>query len=127
MLKLNFSFENRRLSFRILIKFPILMNLLINSDEVRMWVYEETLPSGEKLTDVINKTNVRTAMHSITILWPILFNRHCYFYDCSHKKEKKNNYCFLQENVKYLPGIKLGKNVVADPDLGNAGNGLVFF
>ncbi|XP_057445598.1 glycerol-3-phosphate dehydrogenase [NAD(+)]-like isoform X2 [Lotus japonicus] len=59
-------------------------------DEVRMWVYEETLPSGEKLTDVINKTN---------------------------------------ENVKYLPGIKLGKNVVADPDLGNAvkdSNMLVF-
>ncbi|WVZ14969.1 hypothetical protein V8G54_012535 [Vigna mungo] len=28
-------------------------------DEVRMWVYEETLPSGEKLTDVINRTNVR--------------------------------------------------------------------
>lgn len=29
-----------------------------NSDEVRMWVFEETLPSGEKLTDVINRTNV---------------------------------------------------------------------
>ncbi|KAK7844835.1 glycerol-3-phosphate dehydrogenase [nad(+)] [Quercus suber] len=40
-------------------------------NEVRMWVYEEILPSGEKLTDVINSTN---------------------------------------ENVKYLPGIKLGKN-----------------
>ncbi|TKY63164.1 Glycerol-3-phosphate dehydrogenase of NAD(+) [Spatholobus suberectus] len=55
-----------------------------------MWVFEETLPSGEKLTDVINKTN---------------------------------------ENVKYLPGIKLGKNVVADPDLENAvkdSNMLVF-
>ncbi|KAK6913042.1 Glycerol-3-phosphate dehydrogenase, NAD-dependent, C-terminal [Dillenia turbinata] len=50
-------------------------------DEVRMWVYEEVLPSGEKLTNVINQTN---------------------------------------ENVKYLPGIKLGKNVVADPDLDNA-------
>ncbi|KAK6928430.1 Glycerol-3-phosphate dehydrogenase, NAD-dependent, C-terminal [Dillenia turbinata] len=50
-------------------------------DEVRMWVYEEVLPSGEKLTDVINETN---------------------------------------ENVKYLPGIKLGENVVADPDLDNA-------
>ncbi|WVZ05226.1 hypothetical protein V8G54_018572 [Vigna mungo] len=59
-------------------------------DEVRMWVFEEKLPSGEKLTDVINKTN---------------------------------------ENVKYLPGIKLGKNVVADPDLENAvkdANMLVF-
>lgn len=59
-------------------------------DEVRMWVYEETLPSGEKLTDVINRAN---------------------------------------ENVKYLPGIKLGKNVVADPDLQNAvkdANMLVF-
>ncbi|KAK9272708.1 hypothetical protein L1049_003085 [Liquidambar formosana] len=59
-------------------------------DEVRMWVFEETLPSGEKLSEVINKTN---------------------------------------ENVKYLPGIKLGKNVVADPDLENAvrdANMLVF-
>ncbi|KAG6424772.1 hypothetical protein SASPL_115192 [Salvia splendens] len=50
-------------------------------DEVRMWVFEETLPTGEKLTEVINNTN---------------------------------------ENVKYLPGIKLGKNVVADPDIENA-------
>lgn len=50
-------------------------------DEVRMWVFEETLPTGEKLTDMINRMN---------------------------------------ENVKYLPGIKLGKNVVADPDLENA-------
>ncbi|KAF3520177.1 hypothetical protein DY000_02061012 [Brassica cretica] len=59
-------------------------------DEVRMWVFEEVLPNGEKLTDVINKTN---------------------------------------ENVKYLPGIKLGRNVVADPDLENAvkeANMLVF-
>ncbi|XP_062105574.1 glycerol-3-phosphate dehydrogenase [NAD(+)] [Humulus lupulus] len=59
-------------------------------DEVRMWVFEETLPSGEKLTEVINRTN---------------------------------------ENVKYLPGIKLGRNVVADPDLENAvkdANMLVF-
>ncbi|XP_071711459.1 glycerol-3-phosphate dehydrogenase [NAD(+)] isoform X1 [Rutidosis leptorrhynchoides] len=59
-------------------------------DEVKMWVFEETLPSGEKLTDVINTTN---------------------------------------ENVKYLPGIKLGCNVVADPDLENAvrdANMLVF-
>ncbi|CAI8612272.1 unnamed protein product [Vicia faba] len=51
------------------------------NDEVRMWVYEETLPNGKKLSDVINQTN---------------------------------------ENVKYLPGVKLGKNVVADPDLTNA-------
>ncbi|KAI4375350.1 hypothetical protein MLD38_013233 [Melastoma candidum] len=53
-------------------------------DEVRMWVYEETLPNGKKLTDVINREN---------------------------------------ENVKYLPGIKLGKNVVADPDLVHAVEG----
>ncbi|OIT20544.1 PREDICTED: glycerol-3-phosphate dehydrogenase [NAD(+)] [Nicotiana attenuata] len=59
-------------------------------DEVRMWVFEETLPSGEKLSEVINRTN---------------------------------------ENVKYLPGIKLGQNVVADPDLEHAvkdANMLVF-
>lgn len=42
------------------LKFLFLMNCVINSDEVRMWVYEETLTSGEKLTDVINQTNVRT-------------------------------------------------------------------
>ncbi|KAL5707316.1 glycerol-3-phosphate dehydrogenase (NAD(+)) [Ranunculus cassubicifolius] len=51
------------------------------NDEVRMWVFEEILPSGEILTEVINKTN---------------------------------------ENVKYLPGIKLGMNIVADPDLEHA-------
>ncbi|XP_020082751.1 glycerol-3-phosphate dehydrogenase [NAD(+)]-like [Ananas comosus] len=59
-------------------------------DEVRMWVYEETLPNGEKLSHTINQTN---------------------------------------ENCKYLPGIKLGVNVVADPDLENAvkeANMLVF-
>ncbi|KAG9141992.1 hypothetical protein Leryth_009344 [Lithospermum erythrorhizon] len=50
-------------------------------EEVKMWVFEETLPSGEKLSAVVNETN---------------------------------------ENVKYLPGIKLGKNVVADPDLEHA-------
>ncbi|WMV15218.1 hypothetical protein MTR67_008603 [Solanum verrucosum] len=66
--------------------------LNINSfhDEVRMWVFEETLPSGEKLSEVINRTN---------------------------------------ENVKYLPGIKLPKNVVADPDIEHAvkdANMLVF-
>uniref|UniRef100_A0A7N0U8N2 Glycerol-3-phosphate dehydrogenase [NAD(+)] n=1 Tax=Kalanchoe fedtschenkoi TaxID=63787 RepID=A0A7N0U8N2_KALFE len=59
-------------------------------DEVRMWVFEEKLPAGEKLSDAINRTN---------------------------------------ENVKYLPGVKLGKNVVADPDLAHAvkdANMLVF-
>ncbi|XP_051141465.1 glycerol-3-phosphate dehydrogenase [NAD(+)]-like [Andrographis paniculata] len=59
-------------------------------DEVRMWVFEETLPTGEKLSNVINRQN---------------------------------------ENVKYLPGIKLGKNVIADPDLEHAvkdANMLVF-
>ncbi|KAI8533553.1 hypothetical protein RHMOL_Rhmol10G0019800 [Rhododendron molle] len=53
-------------------------------DEVRMWVFEEVLPSGEKLSE---------------------------------------------ENVKYLPGIKLGRNVVAVPDLEHAvrdANMLVF-
>ncbi|XP_065876900.1 glycerol-3-phosphate dehydrogenase [NAD(+)] isoform X2 [Euphorbia lathyris] len=66
------------------------LNLTSFHDEVRMWVFEETLPTGEKLTDVINRNN---------------------------------------ENVKYLPGIKLGKNVIADPDLENAvreANMLVF-
>ncbi|CAH9115368.1 unnamed protein product [Cuscuta europaea] len=53
-------------------------------DEVRMWVFEEILPTGEKLSEVINKTS---------------------------------------ENVKYLAGIKLGKNVIADPDLEHAVQG----
>ncbi|XP_074310754.1 glycerol-3-phosphate dehydrogenase [NAD(+)] [Silene latifolia] len=47
-------------------------------DEVRMWVFDETLQSGAKLSNVINQTNV---------------------------------------NVKYLPGVQLGNNVIADPDL----------
>lgn len=89
-------------------------HVMINSDEVRMWVYEETLQSGEKLTDVINRTNVRTshAFHS-----NFVYNNFQIEY----------YYSFWKENVKYLPGIKLGKNVVADPDLENAGTNLVFF
>ncbi|XBI69141.1 hypothetical protein VPH35_048251 [Triticum aestivum] len=50
-------------------------------DEVRMWVFEETLPTGEKLSESINQAH---------------------------------------ENCKYLPGIKLGTNVIADPDLESA-------
>ncbi|XP_022869829.1 glycerol-3-phosphate dehydrogenase [NAD(+)]-like isoform X2 [Olea europaea var. sylvestris] len=50
-------------------------------DEVRMLVFEEILPAGEKLSEVINQTN---------------------------------------ENVKYLPGIKLRQNVVVDLNLENA-------
>jgi hypothetical protein len=56
----------------------------MNSDEVRMWVYEETLPNGEKLTDVINQTNVRTsqmAIHFIPILYPMFFIEFRYFND----------------------------------------------
>ncbi|XP_037408663.1 glycerol-3-phosphate dehydrogenase [NAD(+)]-like isoform X1 [Triticum dicoccoides] len=59
-------------------------------DEVRMWVFEETLPTGEKLSESINQAH---------------------------------------ENCKYLPGIKLGANVIADPDLESAvkdANMLVF-
>ncbi|CAM8924891.1 unnamed protein product [Rhodiola kirilowii] len=66
------------------------LNLESFYDEVRMWVFEEKLADGEKLSDAINRTN---------------------------------------ENVKYLPGVKLGKNVVADPDLAHAvkdANMLVF-
>ncbi|KHG11302.1 Glycerol-3-phosphate dehydrogenase [NAD(+)] [Gossypium arboreum] len=60
------------------------LNLSSFHDEVKMWVFEETLQSGKKLTDAINRTN---------------------------------------ENVKYLPGIKLVKNVIGDPDLDNAVKG----
>lgn len=59
-------------------------------DEVRMWVFEEILPTGKKLSESINEEN---------------------------------------ENCKYLPGIKLGPNVIADPDLESAvkdANMLVF-
>jgi len=48
------------------------------ADEVRMWVFEETLASGEKLTDVINKKNVRV----INLLNNVLFRdppNHCSF------------------------------------------------
>nr|CAB3479567.1 unnamed protein product [Digitaria exilis] len=53
-------------------------------DEVRMWVFEEMLPTGKKLSESINEEN---------------------------------------ENCKYLPGIKLGANVIADPDLESAVGG----
>jgi glycerol-3-phosphate dehydrogenase (NAD+) len=59
-------------------------------DEVRMWVFEEILPTGKKLSESINEEN---------------------------------------ENCKYLPGIKLGPNVIADPNLESAvkdANMLVF-
>lgn len=53
------------------------MNLLIKtqyvSDEVRMWVFEEVLPNGEKLTDVINKTNVRNMDDAVLYLFIYFF------------------------------------------------------
>lgn len=36
-----------------------------------MWVFEETLPNGDKLTDVIKQTNVRTVIHLIPIAYAI--------------------------------------------------------
>lgn len=49
------------------------MNLLIKtqyvSDEVRMWVFEEVLPNGEKLTDAINKTNVKNMDDAVLYLF----------------------------------------------------------
>lgn len=42
---------------------------LWNLDEVRMWVFEETLPSGEKLTEVINRTNVSIPPNMSFILY----------------------------------------------------------
>ncbi|KAL3683270.1 hypothetical protein R1sor_001292 [Riccia sorocarpa] len=50
-------------------------------DEVRMWVHEEKLDTGEQLSVVMNNT---------------------------------------KENPKYLPNVKLGPNVVADPNLESA-------
>lgn len=47
----------------------------------------------------------------------------CIFFLFPFFKKKKKT----QENVKYLPGIKLGKNVVADPDLENAGIAFTLF
>ena len=45
-----------------------------------------------------------------------------YYHYFNHTKKEIEHHCFFwQENVKYLPGIKLGKNVVADPDLESAG------
>lgn len=53
------------------------MNLWIKtqyvSDEVRMWVFEEVLPNGEKLTDVINKTNVRNMDDAVLYLFIYFF------------------------------------------------------
>lgn len=40
-------------------RFTLLVYLCFWSiDEVRMWVFEETLPNGEKLSETINKVNV---------------------------------------------------------------------
>lgn len=73
-------------------------------------MYEEILPSGEKLSEVINQNNVKPTCAFVILSFqkcvPILETFHI----------------ISQENVKYLPGIKLGKNVVADPDLEHAGN-----
>lgn len=53
------------------------MNLWIKtqyvSDEVRMWVFEEVLPNGEKLSDVINKTNVRNMDDAVLYLFIYFF------------------------------------------------------
>jgi hypothetical protein len=32
------------------------------ADEVRMWVFEETLPTGEKLSESINQAHVRAEL-----------------------------------------------------------------
>lgn len=81
------------------------------TDEVRMWVYEEVLPTGENLTDTINQTNV--SEQDIT--------KFCLSMISNRTFSPETYHLFMQENVKYLAGIKLGKNVVADPNLENAG------
>jgi glycerol-3-phosphate dehydrogenase (NAD+) len=89
-------------------------------DEVRMWVFEEILPTGKKLSESINEQNVRVQARQLILLldqqikWLI--------YDMTLVIMTLNNSFWLQENCKYLPGIKLGKNVIADPDLESAGN-----
>lgn len=42
-----------------------------------------------------------------------------------HRIKKRLYSHWFQENCKYLPGIKLGTNVIADPDLESAGNQLI--
>lgn len=50
-------------------------------------MYEETLPSGEKLTDVINRTNVRTLFISLPLNVQFVSNEYCYYYyDCTKKE-----------------------------------------
>lgn len=85
-----------------------------------MWVFEEILPTGKKLSESINEQNVRVQARQLILLldqqikWLI--------YDMTLVIMTLNNSFWLQENCKYLPGIKLGKNVIADPDLESAGN-----
>jgi len=65
---------------------------------------------------------------SLVLNVKIFSNEYCYYYyyDCT-RNEIEHQYLFWQENVKYLPGIKLGQNVVADPDLENAGIFVLLF
>ncbi|KAL5991119.1 hypothetical protein ACLOJK_012025 [Asimina triloba] len=115
-------------------------------DEVRMWVYEEALPSGEKISAAINRSNVipppilysRNPMANLYVNAPNFLRSHR---DTQLDRLRRDQHHCLQlystepqmligkENAKYLPGIKLGKNVVADPDLEHAvkdANMLVF-
>lgn len=78
-------------------------------DEVRMWVYEEILPCGEKLSEHINRTKVPRTFATVTASLSRILCIDCPLF-------------ILQVNAKYLPKIHLGDNVVADPDLENAGN-----
>jgi glycerol-3-phosphate dehydrogenase (NAD+) len=92
-------------------------------DEVRMWVFEEILPTGKKLSESINEQNVRVRARLLILLLDQQIKWLIYDITLVIMTLNKRRYSYwLQENCKYLPGIKLGKNVIADPDLESAGN-----
>jgi glycerol-3-phosphate dehydrogenase (NAD+) len=75
-------------------------------DDVNMWVYEETLPDGSKLTDVTLLATCFWCSQSFSAVFAHKF---------VFKVINKTN-----ENVKYLPGVPLTPNIKAVPDLKQA-------
>lgn len=50
------------------ISFNFFFFLSLSEDEVRMWVFEEILPTGRKLSESINEQNVRISSSTLPYL-----------------------------------------------------------
>lgn len=100
------------------LKFLILMKLRWSEDvgvwgDITEWWEAHRCHQSNQCEDSIHFTSVECA---ICFQWILLLLLWLY-----QKRIWTSLFIFWQENVKYLPGIKLGQNVVADPDLENAG------